>query len=197
MKRLTIFLFSIFCAAPAFAAELAGVRLWTAPDHTRLVFDTSGAAEHKVFALQKPDRLVIDFAETRAAQDFSVAGIEDRHLSRIRHAPRPDGGLRVVLDLNQRVRPKTFHLKPNANYGHRVVVDLYPSEPAAKPRVAKSETDIEREKVLELGGAVVVVRIAVAVRVERVGQRYRVTPATADLQRATVAAEVVVGIAIG
>ena len=46
------------------------MRLWTAPDHTRLVFDTTAPAAHKVFALKKPDRLVIDMADSRLAESF-------------------------------------------------------------------------------------------------------------------------------
>jgi N-acetylmuramoyl-L-alanine amidase len=64
----------------------------------------------------------------------------------MRHAARPDGSLRVVLDLSQAVRPKTFLLKPNASYGHRLVVDLYPVEATRTPRVAKSATDIHRAR---------------------------------------------------
>ena len=146
MKKLLVLIALIFAASPLPAAEVAGVRLWTAPDHTRLVFDTTGPAEHKVFALDKPDRLVIDFAGASLAQGFSAVGMEDRHLSGMRHAARPDGSLRVVLDLKQAVRPKTFLLKPNDSYGHRVVVDLYPVEATRTPRVAKSAEDIQRAR---------------------------------------------------
>ncbi|HPE78472.1 MAG: N-acetylmuramoyl-L-alanine amidase [Sedimenticolaceae bacterium] len=146
MKKLLTFIALLLIASQLPAAQVAGVRLWTAPDHTRLVFDTTGPAEHKVFSLAGPDRLVIDISDATVASDFSAAEIEDIHLGGLRHAPRPDGGLRVVLDLKQPVRPKTFLLKPNASYGHRLVVDLYPVEAAASPRVAKSATDIERAR---------------------------------------------------
>ncbi len=146
MKKLFTIIALSLCAAELQAADLVGVRLWTAPDHTRLVFDTSGPAEHKVFALGNPDRLVIDFAGTTVGDGFSSAGIENRQLSGMRHGARADGSLRVVLDLKQAVRPKTFLLKPNASYGHRVVVDLYPVEATRAPRVAKSTTDIARAR---------------------------------------------------
>ena len=146
MKKLFA-LIALLCFAPQlFAAEVAGVRLWTAPDHTRLVFDTTTPAQHKVFSLTGPDRLVIDFQETSLVSGFSVDGVSDRHLSGIRHAVRPDGTLRVVLDLKRAVRPKTFLLKPNQRYGHRLVVDLYPVGATRKPRVAKSTSDIKRAR---------------------------------------------------
>ncbi len=146
MHRFFAFLMIMLVAPQIFAAEIASVRLWTAPDHTRLVFDASGPAQHKVFTLSGPDRLVIDFDAASLAEDLDTAAVKDRHLDGMRHASRPDGTLRVVLDLKQAVRPKTFLLKPNASYGHRVVVDLYPVEATRTPRVAKTTQDIKRAR---------------------------------------------------
>ncbi len=133
-------------ACPLLAAEITGVRLWTAPDHTRLVFDTTGPAAHRVFALRAPHRLVIDLTGARLADGFDAKPISDRYLQRIRHGMRPDGSLRMVLDLKQPIRPKTFQLRPNASYGHRLVIDLYPGEASGKPRVAKSAQDVQRAR---------------------------------------------------
>ena len=51
--------------------------------------------------------------------------------------------LRVVLDLKQAVRPKSFMLKPNSKYGHRLVIDLYGanSSTSNKPAVTKTVLD--------------------------------------------------------
>lgn len=146
MRKLFALLVLLLFAAQLPAAEVAGVRLWTAPDHTRLVFDTTAPADHKVFALSDPHRLVIDFAQARLNDGFSSTEIANKYLSGIRHAARQDGSLRVVLDLKQAMRPKTFVLKPNASYGHRLVVDLYPVEATREPRVAKSTSDIQRAR---------------------------------------------------
>ncbi|HHI77277.1 MAG TPA: AMIN domain-containing protein [Gammaproteobacteria bacterium] len=127
----------------ALAAQVRGVRLWTAPDHTRLVFDIDRPLQHKVFSLSDPDRLVIDLPKAAPGPKLKTAGISDRHVKGIRYARRKDGTLRLVLDLKQAVRPKSFLLKPNAGYGHRLVVDLY-EKTAARPRVAKSERDIQQ-----------------------------------------------------
>jgi len=143
MKKILTLFILLFTTSQLPAAQVAGVRLWTAPDHTRLVFDTDAPADHKVFSLSGPDRLVIDFSDASLAEGFSDNGIEDKHLAGMRRAERPDGSLRVVLDLKQAVRPKTFVLKPNASYGHRLVVDLYPVDATGKPRVAKSTSDMK------------------------------------------------------
>lgn len=146
MRKILGFILLLLFAPQVFASQVAGVRLWTAPDHTRLVFDTTGATQHKVFSLQGPDRLVIDFNDTTLADGFTEKSVADKHLAGMRQAMRPNGSLRVVLDLKQPMRPKTFLLKPNASYGHRLVVDLYPVEATRKPRVAKSASDIKRAR---------------------------------------------------
>lgn len=147
MKNLFALVALSLFATVAFAAEIAGLRLWSAPDHTRLVFDCSAPAEHKVFTLADPDRLVIDIAGAEFAQGVAPdKTVSDQRLAGVRHARQPDGSLRVVLDLKAAMRPKTFLLRPNAGYGHRLVVDLYPVEATREPRVAKSTQDIERAR---------------------------------------------------
>ena len=55
--------------ALAGAIDFQDVRLWAAPDHTRVVFDTSGSVTpKKVFPLQNPDRLVIDVPAAQASK---------------------------------------------------------------------------------------------------------------------------------
>jgi N-acetylmuramoyl-L-alanine amidase len=146
MRRLLLLALLLITAPGAFAAQVTGVRLWTAPDHTRLVFDATGPTEHKVFSLQGPDRLVVDFSGASVAEGFAASEVVDRNIAGLRHAARPDGSLRVVLDLRQPIRPKTFQLKPSGSYGHRLVLDLYPLAVASEPRVAKTAADIERPR---------------------------------------------------
>ena len=71
MKRLFILCLLLLAATDIFATEVADVRLWTAPDHTRLVFDVSRAVEHQVFALSNPDRRVVDCAAASPTNNFS------------------------------------------------------------------------------------------------------------------------------
>lgn len=113
-------------AQAAFAAEVRNVRLWIAPDHARLVFDLSGAVDHKLFTLQKPDRIVLDINSANITTDFNSLDLAKSPLSKLRSGPRNKGkDLRIVLDLKESVTPKSFALKPNDKYGHRLVVDLY------------------------------------------------------------------------
>lgn len=103
--------------------EVRNVRAWLAPDNTRLVFDLSGPVEHKLFTLHNPDRVVIDIDDAKLKASLKGLGLEKSPVGDIRYSHRSEG-LRVVLDLKQKVRPKSFDLEPNDQYGHRLVVDL-------------------------------------------------------------------------
>ncbi|WP_419584269.1 N-acetylmuramoyl-L-alanine amidase, partial [Thiolapillus sp.] len=113
-------------------ASIHGVRMWNAPDHTRLVFDVSKQVQHRLFSLHNPDRLVIDFEKSDLKAKLKSDQFRNRHISSLRYAPQPNGKLRVVLDLKQAVRPRSFMLRPSGQYGHRLVIDLYDRNGAAK-----------------------------------------------------------------
>lgn len=123
------------------AAELRDVRLWAGPDSTRVVFDLDSAAEHSLFTLSGPDRVVIDLGNTARATGLKSLMEGKGLVQRVRSARRENGALRVVLDLGESVKPKSFSLQPNESYGYRVVVDLVnetkrsaqPASPSAAP----------------------------------------------------------------
>lgn len=114
------------------AAEVRGLRLWPAPDNTRLVFDLNAPVEHRLFTLRDPNRIVIDLKNTNVSGVLPSATYNESRIKGIRYAKRGNDGLRVVLDLNNAVQPKSFVLKPHGAYGHRLVVDLFDATEAKK-----------------------------------------------------------------
>lgn len=112
--------------------QIQGARVWSAPDQTRLVIDAAQAVTHKVFALDDPHRLVIDIPDARLTAELPVVDPADLLLLGIRSGIRKGDDLRVVLDLKQRVRAKSFLLEPNDQYPHRLVVDLMPAQQQAQ-----------------------------------------------------------------
>ncbi|MBC2679938.1 N-acetylmuramoyl-L-alanine amidase [Pseudomonas baltica] len=115
------------------ATQVKSVRLWRAPDNTRLVFDLTGPVQHSVFTLSSPDRLVIDINGATAAGPLSVAP-GDSPVTSVRSAQRTPTDLRVVVDLKKAITPKSFTLAPNQQYGNRLVVDLFDSAADAEPK---------------------------------------------------------------
>lgn len=137
------------------AVNIRGVRMWPAPDNTRLVFDVTADVEHSLFMLKNPDRLVIDLKNTRLDKPFVGLELGPSLIRDIRSAPRNGSDLRVVLDLKGEVRPKSFVLRPNNEYGHRLVIDLYDTKvasagPAPAVPAVPAVTNAPREIVIAI-----------------------------------------------
>ena len=133
--------FALLFSGASGAATIDNIRVWPAPDHTRVVFDVSDRVEHKIFVLDNPSRLVIDIKQASSRTDLKILAkkLPPDLVKRVRHASRNQTDLRVVLDLNGKIKPRSFVLEPNQTYGNRLVVDLYPrqTKPQSKPQVAK------------------------------------------------------------
>ena len=114
-------------ACLAAQVDVNNVRMWPAPDHTRVVFDITGPLEHRLFTLEGPDRVVIDLIGASVQPAALGSAGSSALVARVRSAVRGQNDLRFVLDLSGPVRPKSFLLKPNSSYGHRLVIDLFPT----------------------------------------------------------------------
>ena len=107
------------------AAEVVDLRMWRAPDHTRLVLDLSDAVEYGSFLLEDPHRFVVDIKSSFTDLSFNGLDFSDSPISGIRSGVRNGDSLRIVLDLTSAVEPETFSLAPNSEFGERLVLDLY------------------------------------------------------------------------
>jgi len=119
-----LFLTVIPSSANAGIHQIRDVRLWTAPDHTRLVFDLDSPIKYQLFGLHNPERIVIDMNQTHLSASLKDFPIPDPVIKAIRHGMRRNGALRIVVDLKGRVSPRSFLLKPMHGKPYRLVVDL-------------------------------------------------------------------------
>ena len=125
----------------AFASdiEVLDVRLWRAPDHTRVVFDLSAPVSHSLLELKNPNRLVIDMPNASLRDALIDLPLDNTPVKRVRSGVREGNDLRIVFDLGAKVRPKSFPLEPNAQTGHRLVLDLFDlTSDGEKVKVTKS-----------------------------------------------------------
>ncbi|HZD21702.1 MAG TPA: N-acetylmuramoyl-L-alanine amidase [Burkholderiales bacterium] len=113
-------------------AQVTASRIWPARDYTRLTLEAKAELKYQVFSVKDPERLVLDL-ETEmtpalAELDGKVVA-DDPYIKGLRAARNRPGVVRVVLDLKTEVKPQLFTLAPIAEYGHRLVLDIYPAVP--------------------------------------------------------------------
>ncbi len=123
--KIFVFLALVLPLQNAFAASVEGVRLWRAPDHTRLVFDLSGPIDHQLFGLKQPDRLVIDLANSRFNASLDELDFTNSPIDKMRYGKRNNSDIRIVLDMLDETKPRSFVLKKHAGKPDRLVIDIY------------------------------------------------------------------------
>lgn len=130
--------FGVLVSSGSFGAKIEELRLWRAPDHTRLVFDLSEPADHTLLELKNPDRLVIDIKKVEWASkpDLDLNGTP---ITGVRTAVRNDSDIRVVLDLGNQVKPRSFALKATDGKKDRLVIDLV--DPAVPAKIVTKKVD--------------------------------------------------------
>jgi len=129
--------------------EVRNVRFWAAPDHTRVVFDVSMSISHNLFTLKDPHRLVIDIPSSSLAADLGRPG-EKGLVAGIRAGQHSTDVTRIVLDLKQPVEPRSFALKPNGQYGHRLVIDLYETGDVEKSKTTVRKSVLDKAATRDL-----------------------------------------------
>ncbi|MEW6254101.1 MAG: AMIN domain-containing protein, partial [Planctomycetota bacterium] len=122
----------VLLSGGAQAMQLTATRMWPSPDYTRITLEAAQPLAHNFFTLTAPDRLVIDLEGVGAGPALDALArqlsADDPFVSGIRAGLNRPGVMRVVVDLRQPVKPSIFQLPPAGQYGHRLVVDLYPAD---------------------------------------------------------------------
>jgi N-acetylmuramoyl-L-alanine amidase len=115
------------------ATPVAAVRMWPAPEYSRVTIETTDAMQYEVFSISNPERLVVDLKNieiTAALREVpSMVSPDDPIIAGARIGRFKPDVVRLVLDLKQPANPQVFTLKPVAEYGHRLVLDVYPLVP--------------------------------------------------------------------
>ncbi|MDX8412824.1 MAG: N-acetylmuramoyl-L-alanine amidase [Mariprofundales bacterium] len=139
LLRLVFFVALLLSSTGAEAITVDGLRIWSAPDHTRLVLDVSATPSYKLFMLHHPERVVIDIDHARSRMSAKALHQPDAVVRAIRVGKRKSGALRIVLDVVERVGLHSASLKPYRGKPHRLMVDLLRKQvKRAQPVVTKS-----------------------------------------------------------
>jgi N-acetylmuramoyl-L-alanine amidase len=125
-------------AASSSAVSVKNLRLWNAPDNTRVVLDLSSSIQHRISTFINPDRIAIDLKNARLSRGIPHEIENNPFIKRFRYGQYSKEVTRIVIDLKKPVRVKSFTLKPNNVYGYRLVVDLFDKNKAAAPKITRS-----------------------------------------------------------
>lgn len=118
----------------ASGATIINVRIWPAPEYSRVTIESDGPLTAKQTFVPSPPRLAVDIVgiALNPALKELVAKVraDDPNIAGIRVGQFTPTTVRLVVDLKQAMRPQVFALAPVAAYQHRLVFDLYPEHEA-------------------------------------------------------------------
>ncbi|MBF0371490.1 MAG: N-acetylmuramoyl-L-alanine amidase [Magnetococcales bacterium] len=117
---------------------VSDIRIWTAPDHTRVVFDLNQPVKHTLFRLDNPNRVVLDLMNAEISSRSKLK-ISDELVRRVRTGHPKPGVTRTVFEVNERIKPRSFLLEGDHKQGPRLVLDLIRQE-GSKSRKERSES---------------------------------------------------------
>ena len=140
----------LLITSSVWAVEVHEVRLWRAPDHTRIVFDLTGPADHNLIVLSNPSRIVLDLKDTQLRADLAGLTLAKTPVQRIRSGVREGDDLRVVLEVSAAVNPRSFSLQANEQAGDRLVLDLYDHEARVAPVRKSVKQSAKRDIVIAI-----------------------------------------------
>lgn len=120
-------------AGQAAATSMLAVRVWPARDYTRVTLESRSSVNFTHQIVRNPERLVVDLEgvelnEVLQSLPSKISG-QDPYIQLIRAGRNRPGVVRLVIELKAEVTPQIFTLAPVGEYGHRLVLDLYPVEP--------------------------------------------------------------------
>jgi len=134
VKTLALLGLTLLWLPPAQAeVAISSVRLWPAQDYTRLTLESKQLLAYNMFTLAAPARLVVDLENVELNATLNELGSkvssDDPYIRSLRIGRFKPGVVRLVFDLKAEVKPQLFSLKPVGEYGHRLVLDIYPATP--------------------------------------------------------------------
>jgi N-acetylmuramoyl-L-alanine amidase len=127
---------------------IRAVRVWPSKDYTRVTLETTNELRYQISAVKAPERLVVDIEnadfDSLAEQVAAKVRPDDPYVANLRVGRPKPGTVRLVIDLRGEVSPQAFLLKPIGEYGHRLVLDVYPTVPADPLAALMKQLDEEK-----------------------------------------------------
>lgn len=121
---------SLGAAELARGANMMAVRIWPAPDYSRVTLESDHPLKTTQTWVASPPRLAVDIEglQLNNALRELVGKVQasDPNIAGIRVAQFNANVVRLVIDLKHPITAQVFSLTPVGSYAHRLVLDLYP-----------------------------------------------------------------------
>ena len=125
--------FSLFVDTVSADTTVSSTRIWPASEYTRLTLESDTPINYALILLKNPDRVVLDLEDVTLTSEIKKLpgkiSSDNLYIRALRIGRFKPEILRLVLDLKSEVKPQAFVLKPVGDYGHRLVLDIYPASP--------------------------------------------------------------------
>ena len=125
--------FSLFVDTVSADTTVSSTRIWPASEYTRLTLESDTPINYSLILLKNPDRVVLDLEDVTLTPEIKKLpgkiSSDNLYIRALRIGRFKPEILRLVLDLKSEVKPQAFVLKPVGDYGHRLVLDIYPASP--------------------------------------------------------------------
>lgn len=139
-----------FAGSAGAADRISAVRVWPAQDYTRITIEADKPIRHELLLVKNPERVVLDLEDVDVASVLQeIAGKilpNDPYVAQMRAGRYKPGVVRLVFDLKTEVKPQIFLLKPVGEYGHRLVLDVYPLVPSDPLMALLQKTEVKVEE---------------------------------------------------
>ncbi|MBT6668497.1 MAG: LysM peptidoglycan-binding domain-containing protein [Gammaproteobacteria bacterium] len=132
----TVPLLSVMQTTEASTTSIYGIRLWPAPDHTRVVLDLDQQGQYKLSTQKNPGKVVLKLKSAQPILTLDAVVSEDPRLRSVKTwFTKNEREFVVEFLLKKGVEARSFLLPPNESYGHRLVLDLHNIEKGEQPAV--------------------------------------------------------------
>ncbi len=118
---------------------IKSVSVWPSKDTNSIVFETNELPKYKVYTLEKPNRIVIDFEACELKTKIDKVPLDGMPVSNIRTGIHGNKQLRIVLDVLKKIDPKVSLLARTPTRGPRLVIELPATTLSNKPKKSAAQ----------------------------------------------------------
>ena len=126
IRRLAVLCLSLIAGAALAAPQVRDARVAEARDRVQLILDLSEPARYTTYFVDQPPQVVIDLPDAEpsdALKDRSYFG-KSKAIRSIRGGKRQDGGIRLIVRLDQPARPSTWLIPAADGKPDRLVIEM-------------------------------------------------------------------------